>query len=66
MQAADENRILFLASALTFDALLAAIPFVLLLLTGLNAVLTAAPDESASTLGRILESILPPRPSGAV
>jgi membrane protein len=66
LQAADENRILFLASALAFDALLAAIPFVLLLLTGLNAVLTAAPDDSASTLGRILESILPPRPSGEV
>ncbi|HEU5168973.1 MAG TPA: YihY/virulence factor BrkB family protein [Gemmatimonadales bacterium] len=36
LQAADENNIPFLASALTFDALLAAVPFVLLLLIGLT------------------------------
>ena len=36
LQAADENNIPFLASALTFDALLAAIPFILLLLIGLT------------------------------
>src|SRR5918998_481920 len=35
-QAADEDNIPFLASALTFDALLAAIPFILLLLIGLT------------------------------
>lgn len=36
LQAADESNIPFLASALTFDALLAAVPFVLLLLVGLT------------------------------
>jgi membrane protein len=36
LQAADENNIPFLASALTFDALLAAVPFVLLILVGLT------------------------------
>jgi membrane protein len=36
LQAADENRIPFLASALTFDALLAAIPLFLLILAGLS------------------------------
>lgn len=36
MQAADENRIPFLASALTFDALLAAVPLFLLILAGLS------------------------------
>ena len=36
MQAADENNVPFLASALTFDALLAAVPFILLLLIGLT------------------------------
>ena len=36
LQAADENNIPFLASALTFDALLAAVPFVLLVLIGLT------------------------------
>jgi len=35
LQAADENKIPFLASALTFDALLAAVPFFLLILAGL-------------------------------
>ena len=44
--------------------MLAAIPFILLLLTGLNALLTAAPGDPTSTLGRFLASILPPSPSG--
>ena len=42
LQAADENNLPFLASALTFDALLAAIPFVLLLLIGLTHLAQAA------------------------
>ena len=36
LQAADEDNLPFLASALTFDALLAAVPLVLLLLIGLT------------------------------
>ncbi len=36
MQAADENRISFLASALSFDALLAAVPLFLLILAGVS------------------------------
>ncbi|MGE0442617.1 MAG: YihY/virulence factor BrkB family protein [Gemmatimonadales bacterium] len=36
LQAADENRIPFLASALTFDALLAAVPLFLLILAGIS------------------------------
>ncbi len=36
LQAADENKIPFLASALTFDALLAAIPLFLLVLAGVS------------------------------
>ena len=38
LQAADESHVPFLASAITFDALLAAVPFVLLLLVGLTFV----------------------------
>lgn len=64
LQSADENHILFLASALTFDVLLAAIPFILLLLAGLAPLLEASPDDPASTISRFLESILPPRPGG--
>ncbi|MEO8225781.1 MAG: YihY/virulence factor BrkB family protein [Gemmatimonadota bacterium] len=36
LEAADESHLAFLASAITFDALLAAVPFVLLLLVGLT------------------------------
>lgn len=36
LEAADESNLSFLASAITFDALLAAVPFVLLLLVGLT------------------------------
>jgi membrane protein len=41
LQAADENNIPFLASALTFDALLAAVPFILLVLIGLTHLVQA-------------------------
>ena len=39
MQAADENNVPFLASALTFDAILTAIPFVLLVFAGIAKLL---------------------------
>ncbi len=53
MQAADENNIPFLASALTFDALLAAVPFVLLLLVGLTHFVQALQSGTVLHVGPI-------------
>jgi membrane protein len=60
LQAADEDNIPFLASALTFDALLAAVPFILLLLIGfthLAQAVTHGPDVDTLAL---FHRFLPP------
>ncbi|HEX5005437.1 MAG TPA: YihY/virulence factor BrkB family protein [Gemmatimonadales bacterium] len=59
LQAADENHVTFLASALTFDALLAAIPFVLLLLVGLTEVAQPWAGIDAVDLPHFFEAFLP-------
>jgi membrane protein len=68
LQAADESRLLFLSSALTFDVLLAAVPFALLLLAGIGALLgTGGGPEGngpAGNLGRVLEYFFPPHRAG--
>lgn len=64
LEAADEANVPFLASALTFDALLAAVPFVLLLLVGLTLlaqIITGAETMSAEVL---FHRFLPPHASG--
>jgi membrane protein len=73
LQAADEDNIPFLASALTFDALLAAVPFILLLLIGfthLAQAVTHGPDvDTLSLFHRFLppHSALPDRdPFGVI
>lgn len=48
LEAADENRIPFLASALAFDAMLAAVPLFLLILAGLSWVIGATGGEPVS------------------
>ena len=63
LQAADESSIPFLASGVTFDALLASVPFVLLLLIGLTKVLQATaggnPDPAA-----LFHAFMPPHAGG--
>ncbi len=59
LQIADENHIPFLASALTFDALLAAIPFILLLLVGLTHAARLSSAAPPGELNSILEHFLP-------
>lgn len=55
----------FLASALTFDAMLAAIPFILLFLAGLGWLLRGVAGDPSSDLARLFESFLPPHQLGA-
>jgi membrane protein len=63
LQAADENNIPFLASALTFDALLAAIPFVLLLLIGLSHLAQALAGQSTVDPTALFHRFFPPHVS---
>ena len=60
LQTADECNVPFLASALTFDALLAAVPFVLLLLIGLTQFVEPHATAAESDLNRVFERFLPP------
>lgn len=53
----------FLASALTFDGLLAGVPFVLLLLVGVSIVVQA-PGAAPTDLAPFLERFLPPAAAG--
>ncbi len=55
---AYDDQILFLGSALTFDALLAALPFALLLLAAFGYFVHAGDDAMADVL-RVLDQILP-------
>ena len=64
MEIADENHVPFLASALTFDTLLAVIPFLLLLLAGLTwlaqGISSGSPDPT-----QLFERFMPPHSTGA-
>jgi membrane protein len=60
---AFEDNILFLGSALTFDALLAALPFALLLLAALGYFVHSG-DEAMGDVLALVERLLPPSPSG--
>jgi membrane protein len=63
LQAADEYNLPFLASALTFDALLAAIPFVLLLLIGLTHLAQALEGNSTVDARALFHRFFPPHTS---
>ena len=60
MEKADENHVLFLASALTFDALLAAIPFLLLLLVTITLLVQGRLLDTGPNLVDLLDQFLPP------
>ncbi|HEY3011685.1 MAG TPA: YihY/virulence factor BrkB family protein, partial [Gemmatimonadales bacterium] len=64
LQAADEDNIPFLASALTFDALLAAVPFILLLLIGLTHLAQAVTHGPAIDTAQLFHRFLPSYSAG--
>ncbi|MFN7799060.1 YihY/virulence factor BrkB family protein [Gemmatimonas sp.] len=57
-QAAEDN-VPFLAGGLAFNILLALVPFVLLLISGLSFLLGSEPAEAAVTVTRLIEQLLP-------
>lgn len=57
-QSAEDN-VLFLAGGLAFNILLALVPFVLLLISGLSFLLGRQPEEAARTVMGLLDQLLP-------
>jgi membrane protein len=56
---AGEDNIFFLAGGIAFNILLAAVPFALLLVTGLAYILNQSADRSAETVSQLLDRLLP-------
>ena len=63
IEGADESNVPFLASGLTFDALLAAVPFLLLLLSVVGYVLSAEAGRAQIEIHDYLKRLLPTVPS---
>jgi membrane protein len=59
IEGADESNVPFLASGLTFDALLAAVPFLLLLLSVIGYVLSAGAGRAQIEIHDYLQRFLP-------
>ena len=55
-----EDNIFFLAGGIAFNILLAAVPFVLLLVSGLATLLNHSADETLTDVTAIIDSLLPP------
>jgi membrane protein len=61
---AGEDNISFLAGGIAFNLLLAAVPFILLLLSGLGYLLHESPEQSSSTVWSFIENLMPPHAGG--
>lgn len=57
---AGEDNIFFLAGGIAFNILLAAVPFVLLLVWGLATLLNHSADETVADVTAIIDRLLPP------
>ncbi len=61
---AGEDNIMFLAGGIAFNFLLAAVPFLLLLLAGLGYLLRQNAAQSSSQLWMFIDNLLPPHAEG--
>ena len=59
-----EDNIFFLAGGIAFNILLAAVPFFLLLVTGLAYFLGQSPTAGAAEVEAMIDRLLPPHPEG--
>lgn len=57
---AGEDNISFLAGGIAFNLLLAAVPFTLLLLSGLGYLLNESPEQSSNTVWGFIDNLMPP------
>lgn len=57
---AGEDNIFFLAGGIAFNILLAAVPFVLLLVSGLATLLNHSADETVAEVMALIDRLLPP------
>ncbi|MGH7670655.1 MAG: YihY/virulence factor BrkB family protein [Gemmatimonadaceae bacterium] len=57
---AYEDNVLFLASGISFDVLLASIPFVITLVSGVTFLLNLSPAASSAQITDIVDRMLPP------
>jgi membrane protein len=62
---AGDDNIFFLAGAIAFNILLAAVPFVLLLLSGLGYLLNQSTAQSSENIWRFIDQLLPPHAEAA-
>jgi membrane protein len=61
-----EDNIFFLAGGIAFNILLAAVPFFLLLVTGLAYLLQQTPAASSAEVSVLLDRLLPPEANGGI
>ena len=59
-----EDNVFFLAGGIAFNILLAAVPFFLLLASGLTYFFDQSPDVSGYEIGVLIDRLLPPHPEG--
>jgi membrane protein len=59
-----EDNVFFLAGGIAFNILLAAVPFFLLLATGIITLLNESPDTTSTDVLLIVDKFLPPHPPG--
>jgi membrane protein len=57
---AGEDNISFLAGGIAFNLLLTAVPFTLLLLSGLGYLLNESPEQSSNTVWAFIDNLMPP------